>query len=313
MDPEPHCLDLARLEMVRHHTGGKITARCPACAEEDHDRTGNHLAVFPSGKFTCIADAAHRRRVWELIGIREGIRPEERPRHNTGEQERRKREHERRKLEDLARVRRADLAEKYRWQPADLWEDSPTRPNDAADDPRLFLASLFPPDAIVWTGKVFESGEGYRNRWRLVSDWFNAPFEDLGPMTAPATWTPVAVSRSQNAIASAPFVVLDFDGQDGRKPTTAPELERHLAESLAFVRWLRERLHWRLAAILTTGGKSIHAWFEHPGPACLDSLRPTLAPFGIDGSLIGHPEHPCRLPGQIHQKTEELSRTLWLR
>jgi hypothetical protein len=45
----------------------------------------------------------------------------------------------------------------------------------------------------------------------------------------------------------------------------------------------------------------------------LKSLRPVLDPFGIDGSLIGHPEHPCRLPGQVHAKTGKMSRVLWLR
>lgn len=307
------CLDLSRLERLRAFHDSKITARCPACAEEGSDRSGNHLVIYPSGKFACVADPGHGRRVWELVGLSEHKTPDPRPERNRAEQARRKRDHERRKLEALAREYRADLLKRYDWHPADLWEDSPTRPDNAADDPRVFLASLFPPSAIVWTGKVFDSGERYRNRWRSVCNWFDSPLEDVGPMTTPATWKPETVSRSQGAIASAPFVVLDFDGQDGRKPATAPELERHLAESLALVRWLRERLRWRLAAILSTGGKSIHAWFEDPGPACLESLRPTFAPFGIDGGLIGHPEHPCRLPGHVHHGTGRRSRVLWLR
>lgn len=312
-------LDLNRLEKVRHHPAGKITARCPACAEEDRDRTGNHLAIFPTGKFSCIAipeDSDHRRRIFTLVGIKTDPprrNPEEARRWKQKHDERRRREHTQARITETARKQRADLVTNYRWHPADLWEDSPTRPNDAADDPRIFLASLFPPSAIVWTGKVFDSGERYRNRWRSVCDWFDSPLEELGPMTTPATWKPETVSRSQGAIASAPFVVLDFDGQEGRKPATAPELERHLSESLALVRWLKDRLRWRLAAILSTGGKSIHAWFEDPGPACLESLRPTFAPFGIDGGLIGHPEHPCRLPGQIHSATGKRSRVLWLR
>jgi hypothetical protein len=28
--------------------------------------------------------------------------------------------------------------------------------------------------------------------------------------------------------------------------------------------------------------------------------------------LIGHPGHPCRLPGQRHTKTGGISRVLWL-
>jgi len=313
MDPEPPPLDLARLEKVRHHAGGKITARCPACAEEDHDRTGNHLAVFPSGKFTCIADSGHRRRIWELVGIRGEDTPGERAGPKSRQQERRKMEQGGKKLEGVARGRRPVIVEEYRWHPADLWEDSPIRPEEAADDPRVFLASLFHPADSVWTGAVHESGERHRDRWRSVANWFNASLDEIGPMTTPATWKAGAVSRSRDWIASAPYVVLDFDGQDGRKPETPADLARHLADSLALVRWLRERLRWHLAAILSTGGKSVHAWFENPGRDCLDSLRPTLSPFGIDAGLIGHPEHPCRLPGQVHQGTGRRSRILWLR
>lgn len=63
----------SRLEMVKHRQSGKIIARCPACAEEGRDKKGEHLAVWPSGKFACIANegdagADHRKRIFELAG-----------------------------------------------------------------------------------------------------------------------------------------------------------------------------------------------------------------------------------------------------
>ena len=71
-------LDLDRLEIVRER-GGKVIARCPACAEAGADRSGNHLSIFDQGRgrFACIAFAAqsgidHRRRIFELAGISEG-------------------------------------------------------------------------------------------------------------------------------------------------------------------------------------------------------------------------------------------------
>jgi hypothetical protein len=42
---------------------------CPACRETGHDKTGNHLTVFPSGKFACAVhprDKTHNRRILEL-------------------------------------------------------------------------------------------------------------------------------------------------------------------------------------------------------------------------------------------------------
>ena len=77
-----------KLEHVRV-TGGKTTARCPACAEAGTDRSGEHLVILGSGKWGCIANAGptgkeHRRRIAELVGDdqrdRLAYRPAPRPR-----------------------------------------------------------------------------------------------------------------------------------------------------------------------------------------------------------------------------------------
>jgi len=47
----------------------KTRMPCPACRENGSDKTGEHLTVFPSGKFACAVhpgDKAHNRRVIEL-------------------------------------------------------------------------------------------------------------------------------------------------------------------------------------------------------------------------------------------------------
>ena len=53
-----------------------ITARCPACEEEGHDSSGEHLIVFPDGRFGCVVNPVddgdskpHRKRILELVGI----------------------------------------------------------------------------------------------------------------------------------------------------------------------------------------------------------------------------------------------------
>jgi len=132
-------------------------------------------------------------------------------------------------------------------------------------------------------------------------------------MVTPSTWKPGTVSRKRENVASSPYLVLDFDGPKGWKPRDEDDLDRHIAESLAIVRWLKECRGWNLAAIINTGNKSLHAWFDHPGEALVEGLRESLDLFGIDPSLIGHPEHPARLPGQVHAKSGKTSRVLWLR
>ena len=68
-------LDETRLEKVSERAG-HIVCRCPACFEEGHDKTGNHLSIWPSGKFACVQfpgteGKEHRKRIFELVGVRD--------------------------------------------------------------------------------------------------------------------------------------------------------------------------------------------------------------------------------------------------
>lgn len=67
-------LDVAKLEKVRELSGGIMQARCPACAEGGNDRSGEHLRVYPDGRFGCCVypkDGEHRKRIWALAGVRQ--------------------------------------------------------------------------------------------------------------------------------------------------------------------------------------------------------------------------------------------------
>jgi hypothetical protein len=216
------------------------------------------------------------------------------------------------KLVQAARTRREAIVERWRWDAVDVWESSPTRIDDPiVDDPRFFIGALFSRDAVVWTGEVFHSGRRHADRWRTAQEWQDADQREVGPMIAPAIWKPGTVNRTGENVLAAPYVVCDFDGFDDVKPAD-DEIEAHIAASLAIIRWLREGMGWQLAALIHTGNKSVHAWFRHPGAAALQSLRDTAPALGIDAGLIGHPEHPARLPGQRHAKSG-ISRTLWLK
>ena len=65
-------LDMSRLENVRKRIG-KTIARCPACAEVNRDEKGDHLAIWPNGSFSCVANPGvagheHRKRILALAG-----------------------------------------------------------------------------------------------------------------------------------------------------------------------------------------------------------------------------------------------------
>jgi hypothetical protein len=294
-----------QLENRKDLPDGSVRGRCPVCALEGKDRTGNHLRIYPGGRVHCAVDPDHWQEAKRLLGLDEGGKRRELTPTEKREWAERKRRSE---AEALARSRKETAAKenlpalvaRWRWDEADVWEDSPIRlEGPESDDPRSFLRWRFAPADNVWTGETWQSGEDWgRGRIRTVEEWAKAARSDVGPLVAPCVIAP-GTSRSRAAVTAEPYQVLDFDG-----------LARD--EALAVVRWLREELHWRLASMIWTGNRSIHAWFSHPGEECVAALRTTARILGIDKTLIGAPEHPCRLPGQVHLKSGNPSTLLWL-
>lgn len=317
-------LDLTRLEKTRC-VSTKIIARCPACFAAGADKKGDHFFLNTvTGQFGCTVHEGesgreHRREIFRLIGIKGDPKPDpERDRLWRQDRiEERRRKAACKRLVNCAKSKRNSIIARHSWPSVDVWEDSPQRIDChlVEYDPRHFLASLFPGYALLWSGGKHESGQNgrYADHWKPCQHWSSAPeCERIGPMVTPAVWKPGTDSRVAAQVLASPYVVLDFDGFDGFKPETPEELESHVRASLALIRWIREGLRWRLAAILWTGGKSLHAWFHSPSQDVLESLRAAAQPLGLDAGLIGRPEHPCRLPGHLHEKTGKKSRILWL-
>lgn len=309
-------IDVSLLDMIRDR-GDTIVARCPACSVEEGDRKGDHFFLnLETGKWGCAAyqgDRDHRREIFALVGIKDE-RPPDRSEWREAQRKERMKAESRRKLANAARAKRAAIVERWLWEDVDVWESSPQRIDQhlVEYDARHFLQSLFPQNAIIWTGRVYESGTRHARRWRTVTELQESPIAQVGPLTTPAIWKPNIANRSGDNVFAAPYTVLDFDELDGRKPETPEEIAAHVRASLALTNWLRCDLHWKLAAIVWTGSKSIHAWFQTPPHTALTSLKTTARSLGIDAGLVGHPEHPCRLPGWMHDKTGKNSRVLWL-
>lgn len=51
---------------------GKVTAQCPACAQEGGDSKGVHLVVYSGGAFSCSKypnDKKHNAKILRLVGL----------------------------------------------------------------------------------------------------------------------------------------------------------------------------------------------------------------------------------------------------
>jgi len=313
-------IDISRLEKIKRR-GDRIEAQCPACAAQGGDKRGQHLVVFDDGRFACAAhpgDSEHRKEVSQLVGVVGEGGPRDQREEQEWRARRAKEERQRNQrsvLSGAATRFRSDIVRRFQWERVDVWEDSPIRIDCdlVARDPRYFLRALFPDDATVWTGQPRHSGQGEGHHWKPVKEWLECQPEEVGPMTSPATWPIGIESRSGRNVLTSPYTVLDFDElPGGKKPETTEEKERLVLDALAITRWLRDQQAAELAAIVSTGNRSIHVWIRTPDAAALESLRSVSEALGIDDGLLGHPEHPCRLPGQPHAKTGKLSAALWI-
>lgn len=68
-------LNTDKLTNVNQRPDGSLTARCPACAETGNDNKGEHLIIFPDGRFGCAAhpgDHEHRKKIFKAVGSRTG-------------------------------------------------------------------------------------------------------------------------------------------------------------------------------------------------------------------------------------------------
>jgi len=71
-------LDQSKLQNLKKGSSGKITARCPACQAAGSDNAGEHLVIYPDGKYGCVAypkDKEHNKDIFKLVGVLEDMKP----------------------------------------------------------------------------------------------------------------------------------------------------------------------------------------------------------------------------------------------
>ena len=304
-------LNLERIEKLKSR-GHKWEGQCPACSENGNDRSGNHLVILPDGKFGCVAnpqDHQHRQRIFELVGTHQD-RPFDREAWMQAKQGERDAQRRQATLTDAARHQRETILRDYAWELVDVWESSPVRPSDNLDDNWRDVVSIMPANGLIWIGGVYDSGEGMEDHFCTRDEWLKCDRQPGGRI-APCPFNH-GPHRALDAIASTPFVIVECDSAIGFEPITEADKHANQTATAALIRWLSQELKWTLRCIIATGNKSLHAWFENPGPAAMNQLA-TIAPeWGIDAGLLRNPCAPLRLPGCIHEKTARPATLLFL-
>lgn len=217
---------------------------------------------------------------------------------------------------------------RWQWCEADAWEESPIRLDGPPEaDHRLLLHYLYDPGAVLWCGERHESGQSqHKANFRTAAEW-SAISSAPAPLICPSLFSTDTFSRSAEAVEESPFLVLEADAIDptyaakaersaairadeaageiepdrarrllAKYAPTEHDLERNRAGCLALTRWLREEVRLRLRAVVDSGNRSMHAWFDRP-PEPITAELVALAPgLKLDPATF-RPAQPVRLPG----------------
>lgn len=175
-------------------------------------------------------------------------------------------------------------------------------PSDLTQQAHLFTRHLFHPGDIIWMGNEKQSGQPHHTtHFRTREDWLKE--STLPPRIAPGIFHPDSFSRSDRNITAAPFIIIESDDLIGKKPETQEECDENRKQCAALIAFMRVRFSLTLRAVIDTGRRSLHGWFDRPSPDELEALADIAQGLAIDPPVITRANAPLRLPGCIHQKT----------
>lgn len=183
-------------------------------------------------------------------------------------------------LQLLVGIKKEEIFNKYEWNPADMWEDSPIRLSECpSNDSDLFL-NLFEDHEVLWNGHVFDSGKPInRLNFKTISEWRNCKMK--GNFTSPSIFKPESFERSNENVLYRKFFVIESDVLNQEK-------------ICAVFRWCCQFM--KLRAVVYTGGKSLHGWFNFPSNQVLLILKQILPSLDCDPALFKSSQ-PVRMPG----------------
>lgn len=188
----------------------------------------------------------------------------------------------------------------------------PLNPMIGAAATLKFLYSLFDQTDRIWIGNPEHSGRDY---WQH----FLFPYEmsatrallHQGNFISTSTYRDGAVRRIKEEVWERKYFVVEFDKLD-------PDPEENCQKSMSLICWLTQTFGetkdiLNLRALVYSGSKSIHAWFDFPkDPATWDLLRNCLPALGADPAAM-RATQPVRLPGAYRADKQKHQTLLYLK
>lgn len=180
--------------------------------------------------------------------------------------------------------------------PRFLFQHSPTALSDRTGDDRFSFLRLWHPRDLIWTGEPDESG--IRNF--AAVDTLLKQKRLRSHHVSTAAFKPRTDRRTNANVLTRRFLVIESDVLS-------------LPQQTALLWGLRAE--WPLAAVVYSGGKSLHGWFRWQEAwntkEALMELKARLKTYHCDTACLT-PSQPYRLPGVMRPETLKFQSLIYL-
>ncbi len=189
------------------------------------------------------------------------------------------------------------ILQKHAIDPKEIYQNSPDQ-LIGVSQPNLWRSFLgiFQLGDIVWIGDIKDSGSPRHSRhFKPVSEWLkhnSCP----GPRITPSTYKSAVYSRSNPNVVNHRFIVIESD--------TRPKSEQWVIMNIF-------RKITPLRAVIDSGNKSLHAWFDRPNADVLEKFKRTISNIGADPAGL-RPTQPFRMPGIPRENSSTFTNLLYL-
>ncbi len=201
-------------------------------------------------------------------------------------------------LKRRTELMRDKIFEDFKWTAAAIEESSPVAvPVEPVDQCRRHLA-LFDPSDVVWIGQTFDSGQPeHVEHFRPVERWLKSD-EPPANFICPNPFFAGSYKRSNAHVVGRRFLVVESD-----------HLDRDTIGAVFW--WMRKVLSMKLRAIISSGGKSLHAWFDAPtDEKRLAELSVVLQALHCDPAMF-KVSQPVRLAGAWREDKNQIQRMMY--
>ena len=197
-------------------------------------------------------------------------------------------------LEERAKASLPQVLKEFAWDiqfPRNCFHDPDRQKEDF-----IKWSLLFKPTDTIWIGNTEDSGMFFnRKNFRPRSEITFEIAQSLGNYTTASTYQYGTYSRANVNIKSTPFLIVEGDQVLGVPVTEEDKMKNKLACAAIF-RWMSESLKLNLRAVVDSGNKSLHGWFDMPNPDTFAELKVVLPAMGCDRAMF-KPAQPARIPG----------------